>query len=177
MAKIISISHVSRSSFLPPLSTVLPSLVYFSFSSHSPYVVLKSVCIRLLWIFLGGKKKPFGEKKKLGISEVKYLVAFCPISRFMRLLEQEQRLLLNHKVCSMRALQTHQQSDRHQNRLITELGGRLGHTSSSKPLPRILRPRTPAIAIPPGIPRSWLPVRSHYYDLTFSAECSLLGFL
>lgn len=126
---------------------------------------------------LGGGGDPSVKKKKLGISEVKYLVAFCPISRFMRLLEQEQRLLLNHKVCSMKAPQTHQQSDRHQNRLITELGGRLGHTSSSKPLPRILRPTTPAIAIPPGIPRSWLPVRSHYYDLTFSAECSLLGFL
>lgn len=38
-------------------------------------------------------------------------------------------------------------------------------------------PTTPASAGLLGIPKNWLPVRSHYYDLTFSAECLLLGLL
>lgn len=85
-------------------------------------------------------------------------------------------LLLNQKVCDTMMIQTHQQQDRHGGKLIAEPGVHLGHTSSSELLPSILHPTTPVAAGLLGIPRTWLPVRSHYYDLTFSAECLLLGF-
>lgn len=73
-------------------------------------------------------------------------------------------------------IETHQQHDRHRGKLIAEPGVHLGYTSSSKPLPSLLHRTTPVAAGLLGTPRTWLPVRSHYYDLTFSAECLLLRF-
>lgn len=98
------------------------------------------------------------------------MASYCLTSQFMRLHEQKQRLLLLSQKTWKHNATTNSPATR-------ETARRTHHGAQgapepcipSEPLPSAPCPTTPVLAALPGLPRTWLPVRSRYYDLTFSA--------